>query len=272
MAGPLIKESTGGAMPVVTHAAGGLCLQLLPGAPYSARDPVQSQSMGVTLQRQRGVHAIGSDRRVDFDTWPGVLACTPAGIDVFSESAQGGEYLVLRWRGAALTDAPEANSLERRVETAGHRQALALALRLRRLMLDTQADPLALEHSALALLSLRPVCKEAPRDTARVDMARVLERIACQFGQGLTLEQLAADEGLPVLRFLRDFTQATGMTPHAYIVETRVQAARSMLLKADRPLADIACACGFAHQSHMGSVMRAALGMTPTQYRQLSGT
>ncbi|WP_197678696.1 helix-turn-helix transcriptional regulator [Janthinobacterium lividum] len=272
MARPLIKEITGGAMPVVTHAAGGLCLQLLPGAPYSARDPVQSQSMGVSLQRQRGVHAIGSDRRVDFDTWPGVLACTPAGIDVFSESAQGGEYLVLRWRGAALTDVPEADVHGRRVEMAGHRQALALALRLRRLMLATEADPLALEHAALVLLSLRQVYHETPRRTARADMARVLERIACQFGQGLALEQLAADEGLPVLRFLRDFSRATGMTPHAYIVETRMQAARSMLLEADRPLADIACACGFAHQSHMGSVMRAALGMTPTQYRQLSGT
>jgi len=131
---------------------------------------------------------------------------------------------------------------------------------------------LALEHAALVLLSLRQVYHETPRRTARADMARVLERIACQFGQGLALEQLAADEGSPVLRFLRDFSRATGMTPHAYIVETRMQAARSMLLEADRPLADIACACGFAHQSHMGSVMRAALGMTPTQYRQLSGT
>ncbi|KHA75839.1 AraC family transcriptional regulator, partial [Janthinobacterium lividum] len=58
-------------------------------------------------------------------------------------------------------------------------------------------------------------------------MARVLKLIACQFGQGLTLEQLAADDGLPVLRFLRDFSRATGMTPHAYIVETRMQAVRS---------------------------------------------
>ena len=266
MAGPLIKESTGGAMPVVTHAAGGLCLQLLPGAPYSARDPVQSQSMGVSLQRQRGVHAIGSDRRV------GQRGATPAQDEVLATLRRFGKNINPGWRGAALTDAPEANPLERRVETAGHRQALALALRLRRLMLDTQADPLALEHSALALLSLRQGCQEAPTRTARVDMARVLERIACQFGQGLTLEQLAADEGLPVLRFLRDFSQATGMTPHAYIVETRVQAARSMLLKVDRPLADIAYASGFAHQSHMGSAMRAALGMTPTQYRQLLGT
>lgn len=269
MARPLIEDITGGAMPVVTRAAGGLCLQLLPGVPYSARDPLQSQSMGVSLQRQRGVHAIGSDRRVDFDTWPGVLACTPAGIDIFSESEHGGEYLVLRWRDAALSDVPQDARQQRRVEMAGHRQALALALRLRRLMLATQADPLALEHAALALLSLRQVNQEVPRRVARANMARVLERIACQFDQGLTLQRLAADEGLPLLRFLRDFTRATGMTPHAYIVETRVQAARNMLLEVDRPLADIAYASGFAHQSHMGSAMRAALGLTPGQYRQL---
>ena len=74
---------------------GGQCLQLLPGAPYSARDPVQSQSIGVSLQRQQGVHAIGSDRRVDFDTRPGVLACTPAG-SMFFRICHGGEYLLMR--------------------------------------------------------------------------------------------------------------------------------------------------------------------------------
>ena len=75
---------------------GRLCLQLLPRAAYSARDPVQWQTLGVTLERQQGVHAIDSDHRVDFDTLPGVLAYTPVGVEVFSESASGGEYLLMR--------------------------------------------------------------------------------------------------------------------------------------------------------------------------------
>ena len=45
---------------VLSHdlLGGRLCLQLLPRAAYSARDPVQWQTLGVTLERQHGVHAI----------------------------------------------------------------------------------------------------------------------------------------------------------------------------------------------------------------------
>ncbi|MEX5612704.1 AraC family transcriptional regulator, partial [Pseudomonas protegens] len=100
---------------------GRLLLQLLPAAAYSARDPAQWQTLGVTLERQRGVHAIDSDRREDFDTWPGTLALTPAGIEVFSESAMGGEYLLLRWQGAT----PLVPG-QRRMQSPGHARALAL--------------------------------------------------------------------------------------------------------------------------------------------------
>ena len=73
------------------------------------------------------------------------------------------------------------------------------------------------------------------------------------------------------LRFLRTFTQLTGMTPHAWISETRLQAARAMMQRRDLPLAQIALDCGFSHQSHMGHVFRQHLGLTPGQYRQHHG-
>lgn len=258
------KELPGMAVQPVAFAAGRWLLLLLPCAPYSARDPAQVHSLGVSLQRQRGVHAIGADRRGDFDTYPGVLAQTPAGVDVFSESAHGGEYLVLRWSG-------EETMAARRLEVAGHAAALAVARKLRSLLLAPQADALALEQGALDLLALRPGQAPARAPAGCPCMARVLERIAGEFAQPLSLEQLAAAEGMPVLRLLRDFKRATGMTPHAHIVETRVQAARVLLRQSGAPLADIALACGFAHQSHLGSALRAAVGLTPGQYRHLHG-
>jgi len=99
-------------------------------------------------------------------------------------------------------------------------------------------------------------------------LARVLEQIAGQYHQPLTLEQLAATYGHTELRLLRDFTRAIGRTPHAWIVEVRVQAARWMIEHTALPLAAIALDAGFAHQSHMGSAFRTLLGMTPAQYRR----
>src|SRR5258708_39281092 len=68
------------------------------------------------------------------------------------------------------------------------------------------------------------------------------------------------------LQFLREFSQLLGMTPHAFLVETRVQAARSMMRADTHSLAGIAHDCGFSHQSHMGVAFRKTLGLTPRQY------
>lgn len=239
---------------------GRLLLQLLPATAYSARDPAQWQTLGVTLERQRGVHAIDSDRREDFDTWPGTLALTPAGIEVFSESAMGGEYLLLRWQGAT----PLVPG-QRRMQSPGHARALALGREARRLLLAPEADELALEQCALAFLGLAQPGRAAPAPAP--ELGQVLQQMADEYARPLSLAQLALTYGHNELRLLRDFRRAVGITPHAWITEVRLQAARRLLEHTDLPLAAVAQDCGFAHQSHLGSALRQAIGLTPRQYR-----
>ncbi|MCU0121836.1 AraC family transcriptional regulator [Pseudomonas sp. B2M1-30] len=252
---------------VLSHSLldGQLCLHLLPRSAYSARDPLQWQTLGMTLERQQGVHAIGSDRRVDFDTLPGVLAQTPAGVEVFSESAEGGEYLALRLAPALVEQCLPV--LDRRVQQEGHRRGLKLAQTLRRLMLDPHPDGLAIEQCALGFVALGRSVKADGGGAVSDAFLRVLERIAGEFDQPLTLAQLAQTYGENELRLLRDFSRFMGVTPHAYLVEVRLQAARRLIEGSDRALAQIALEVGFAHQSHMGSAMRRQLGMTPGGYR-----
>lgn len=240
-------------------------LQLLPRVAYSAQDPAQSPTLGITLERQTGVHAIDSDRRVDFDTLPGVLAFTPKGVEVFSESATGGEYLLMRLDdGFADEHLPVVGH---RVQASGHRQALKLAYEIRQLMLAPQPDLLALEQGALSWVGLAQPQTATSDRPAPAALTRVLDLIAEYFHQPLTLAQLAAAYGQNELRFLREFTRAIGLTPHAYLVEVRLQAARQLVEHSDLTLASIALDTGFAHQSHMGSAFRKYLAMTPSQYR-----
>ena len=250
----------------VSLADGRLTLQLLPRAPYSARDPAHVASIGVALERQTGVHAIGSDRRESFDRWPGTLALTPAGVDVFSESAIGGEYLVLRC----------ANELGRdrtRVCFGGAREAFALARTLRRALLAPALDEGSIEDLAwrLAALGSGSESEGAARrgDADRPRYARVLARIADAYEQPLVIEELAALAEQSPLAFLRGFTAAVGMTPHAYLTEQRLQAARRLLADARLALADVALACGFSHQSHFGDAFKRTFGLTPAHYRRL---
>lgn len=248
-------------MPARSLLDGRLCLQLLPRAGYSGRDPVQWQTLGIALEHQYGVHAIDSDRRVDFDTRPGTLALTPPGVEVFSESAEGGEYLLVRWQ---LED--DRPVTQHRRESAGHARGLAIARQLRRLLLAVDSEPLLLEAAALEFVGLSealPADKPVQRD-----FTAVLRRFSEDFPQPLSLAQLAAEQGQSELRFLREFTRTIGMTPHAYLLDVRVQAARRMIERGQRPLAEIALDCGFAHQSHLGSAFRKVLGVTPGEYRR----
>lgn len=80
-----------------------------------------------------------------------------------------------------------------------------------------------------------------------------------------SLEGLADTAGLSKFQTLRDFTRATGLTPHAYLVQRRIDLAREMIKSGDS-LADIASAAGFADQSHLNRHFVRAFGMTPGRY------
>jgi len=82
---------------------------------------------------------------------------------------------------------------------------------------------------------------------------------------GVTLTDLAEASGLSRFQLLRGFARATGMTPHAYLVQRRIGIVRRMIA-GGTPLAEAAFACGFADQSHMTRTFVRAYGVTPGAY------
>lgn len=233
--------------------------------------------LGVAFERQRGVHAVGGARRQDFDAWPGELAFTSPDVEMFSESGNGGEYLALHVQCVALGLEPETPLTVPRAVFRGDRQAVRLGRQLRRSMLALHPQPQLIEEQAMKLmdhgLSLLVLPRRSPRgyDHDRQAHSRVLEYIDDAIDGPLGLDEIAQVAGIPVLRFLRSFSIATGSTPHAYITDRRMQRARALLSATDNPIADIAASCGFAHQSHLGAVLKDRLGLSPRQYRVLAG-
>lgn len=82
------------------------------------------------------------------------------------------------------------------------------------------------------------------------------------------LTDLAKAAGLSPYHLLRVFARATGQTPHAYLTQLRVDRSKT-LLSTSAPLADIACECGFADQSHLTRLFRRQFGLTPGAYRKI---
>lgn len=126
----------------------------------------------------------------------------------------------------------------------------------------TAGDGLKSESLLLALVArlLQPAPRGRPALVAGVAAAR--ERIDDDPSTTPTLASLAAQAGLSRHQFLRAFTRLTGLPPHAYLLQRRVQHARG-LVRGGMGLADAAAASGFADQSHMTRCFVKTFGLAP---------
>lgn len=124
--------------------------------------------------------------------------------------------------------------------------------------------PLAGEEALLVLAAGLMVCgPDRPALPAPIHAARA--RIDDDPAAPVTLAELAVLTGLSRFQVLRGFAAATGLTPHAYLMQRRLHLARR-LIAAGTPLAQAAADAGFADQSHMTRLFTRCHGVTPAAY------
>ena len=87
----------------------------------------------------------------------------------------------------------------------------------------------------------------------------------------LVLGRLARLAGFSASHFSVLFKRAAGLPVHEYVIQRRVERARTLLLRGDLPASQVALETGFAHQSHMARCMRRLLGLTPTAVLREAG-
>ncbi|WP_159912964.1 AraC family transcriptional regulator [Pantoea sp. 18069] len=98
---------------------------------------------------------------------------------------------------------------------------------------------------------------------------RLKSFIDCDLGASLTVERMAGVVGLSPYHFSRIFKATFGLSPHAYVMERRVDLARQMLRRQpDRTVADIAVDCGFSSNAHFTTEFRRRFGTTPSSWRR----
>ncbi|RCW85602.1 AraC family transcriptional regulator [Phyllobacterium bourgognense] len=133
----------------------------------------------------------------------------------------------------------------------------------------TTANSPELEREELLLQLLPTIVRErseqdgSSRAFAVIDRARNLIDDEPTFP--VTLADLARTSGLSRFQVLRGFVKATGFTPHAYLMQRRIDLARR-LIASGSPLADAAATSGFADQSHMTRLFVRTYGLSPGAY------
>jgi AraC family transcriptional regulator len=99
-------------------------------------------------------------------------------------------------------------------------------------------------------------------------LSRVRERIESNLHTDVSLDALAEESGYSRAHFLRMFRVATGITPHQYVLAVRLDHAQQWLKRKGANLIEISAQCGFSSQSHMTTVFRKRLGVTPAEFRR----
>jgi AraC-like DNA-binding protein len=142
-----------------------------------------------------------------------------------------------------------------------------LALTVKRIA--ERAPAIAVEEALVdSCVSLMTTHGSAPRRElpAAANIARARERLADVSQSSPSLAELAALVGLSRYQLLRRFQRTYGLTPHAWLMQLRVERARS-LIRAKCALPAAALGAGFVDQSHMNRAFVRHLGFTPGQYR-----
>jgi AraC family transcriptional regulator len=98
-------------------------------------------------------------------------------------------------------------------------------------------------------------------------LQRVRDYVDAHLDDDLSLTVLADIACLSPYHFSRSFKQATGVGPQRYVIQRRLEPAKRLLRQSHQPLAWIAQEAGFFDQSHLTSVFRREMGMTPGRFR-----
>jgi len=140
-------------------------------------------------------------------------------------------------------------------------------------LLFSGADPGEKEAAIVAFIDDLDVTAGAPVPAPDVSAAQhrrlqpALALLDAAPMSSVSLAALATCTGMDRYAMIRAFRKATGLTPHAWQLNRRINLARERLAQG-QPLAEVAHALGFADQSHFQRLFKAHAGITPGRYRR----
>jgi len=170
-----------------------------------------------------------------------------------SEKAQAVPYI----RNVVLVDAELASMMYEFLFLLGHegsilqRESILIAMLSAMIMRHGDSPPIP--------------CRVGPQHSA---IKRARGFIRAHFAENLSLEELSRVACLSPFHFQRLFVKTTGVSPHEYVIESRIRKAKELLFEG-HSIADAAIDTGFVDQSHFTRSFKRRIGITPGRYLQL---
>jgi AraC family transcriptional regulator len=99
-------------------------------------------------------------------------------------------------------------------------------------------------------------------------LLRAIERLRSDSDADVSLAALASDAGLSRFHFCRAFKESTGLSPHAWLRQHRLEQAMNMLRDTDASVVSVAAELGYASQTAFAAAFRKLTGETPSDWRR----
>lgn len=207
-----------------------------------------------------------------------IAIINPAVVHTGRAATTAGWSYRMLYPSAALLESAASQALGRVRETPFFPSPVIqddeLVFRIRHLhLLLEDATTTRLERESRLLWTLAQLITRHAKDISTpihitdepIYVRRLRDYLEQHSSENITLDRLAQLVHLSPYHLIRSFRRATGLPPHAYMLQLRVAAAKQAL-RQGMPIADVAAHVGFADQSHLTRQFKRIVGATPGQY------
>jgi AraC family transcriptional regulator len=222
-------------------------------------------------QHERPVFGIAMVGRVDecfgaskFDCVPGTILYCPPG-EVHADRVERGARVIAIDFDPDILRGLSAPALQPQIRRTDLATTIG-ALLQRQARIDDDVSQLAIEGLTLELAA---EFTRASHDVRAPGWLLGLRAMLDEsWTERVTLDDAARYAGRHPAHIAREFRHHFHCTIADYVRNLRVEHASQLLRTTERPLAEIALECGFAHQAHFCHVFKTINGMTPAVYRR----
>lgn len=135
-------------------------------------------------------------------------------------------------------------------------QGIDLAARVSELLVrDRLGEPLTVSVAT-------PARKQQPQ------IEEAIQLMAANIEEPLGADELASLVGISRRQLERLFRKHLDTVPSRHYLKLRLEQARKLLRESDRPVVDVAMACGFSNASHFSTAYKNHFDLTPREERQ----
>ena len=106
-----------------------------------------------------------------------------------------------------------------------------------------------------------------PLSSSSRNMRRIEEYVRDNLAEQLSLAAMSSVVGLSKRHFLRAFKEATGTTPHRFVLRVRIEEAKRRLIETSDAMTEVALTSGFGSSQQFATSFRSATGITPSTFR-----